>query len=335
MSLKENDIRPSDLDEGKYKALREDLERLASKRDEFVEVDCPACSGKESHKEFEKYGFNFERCLHCQTVFMNPRATPEILDFFYSNSKLYAYWDEFIFPASRKARMEKIFKPRVEYINDLCEKESIEKKTIVEIGSASGMFCEQAIKSNYFERVIGIEPSTAQAATSRDLGLEVIESTIENVTGLDGVADVVVSFETIEHVSSPKSFIRSIANILKPGGLMILSCPNYLGFDILCLGVESESLDAEHINMFNPKSLSLLVENLDFSIIEVSTPGKLDVEIVKNNYLSQKTKFEKSGFLDYIFSQNNVDLLDKFQDFLSANLLSSHMVIAAKKINIF
>ena len=40
MSLKENDIRPSDLDEGKLKALKEDLERLHSKQDKFVLINC-------------------------------------------------------------------------------------------------------------------------------------------------------------------------------------------------------------------------------------------------------------------------------------------------------
>ena len=265
MQLKEHDIRPAELDEGKIKALEEDLERLHANIDDFVEVNCPACSSSSSIFEFEKYGFKFERCTDCQTVYMNPRATPEILDDFYSNSRLYAYWDKYIFPASRSTRMQNIFRPRVEYINDLCKKENIETNLIVEIGSASGMFCEEATKSNHFKRVLGIEPSSDQVETCRQLGLEVIESTIENVKDLDQTADIVVSFETIEHISSPSSFILSARNIFKKEGLMVLTCPNYLGFDILCMGKNSDSLDAEHINMFNPDSLRLLVENSGFS----------------------------------------------------------------------
>ena len=222
MQLKEHDIRPAELDEGKIKALEEDLERLHANIDDFVEVNCPACSSSSSIFEFEKYGFKFERCTDCQTVYMNPRATPEILDDFYSNSRLYAYWDKYIFPASRSTRMQNIFRPRVEYINDLCKKENIEKNLIVEIGSASGMFCEEATKSNHFKRVLGIEPSSDQVETCRQLGLEVIESTIENVKDLDQTADIVVSFETIEHISSPSSFILSARNILKKEGLMVL-----------------------------------------------------------------------------------------------------------------
>ena len=48
MSLKENDIRPSDLDEGKLKALKEDLERLYSKQDnlQFKQNNCDTQYGE-------------------------------------------------------------------------------------------------------------------------------------------------------------------------------------------------------------------------------------------------------------------------------------------------
>ncbi len=60
MSLKENDIRPSDLDEGKLKALKEDLERLYSKQDKFVEVNCPACFSSDSFFEFKNMDSNLK-----------------------------------------------------------------------------------------------------------------------------------------------------------------------------------------------------------------------------------------------------------------------------------
>ena len=53
MQLKEHDIRPAELDEGKIKALEEDLERLHANIDDFVEVNCPACSSSSSIFEFE------------------------------------------------------------------------------------------------------------------------------------------------------------------------------------------------------------------------------------------------------------------------------------------
>ena len=97
MNFEENDIRPKMLDEGKLEALEADLERLHLLREKFISVPCPACeSEKSSHFEFEKFEFLFQRCQECQTVFMNPRATPQILEDFYSGSILYEYWDKYI-----------------------------------------------------------------------------------------------------------------------------------------------------------------------------------------------------------------------------------------------
>lgn len=38
--------------------------------------------------------------------------------------------------------------------------------------------------------------------------------------------DAVVSFETIEHINNPGTFVHEIHRVLKPGGLLIISTPN-------------------------------------------------------------------------------------------------------------
>ena len=76
-------------------------------------------------------------------------------------------------------------------------------------------------------------------------GIDVDEQTVETATRLfggDGVHyqchtaeqlpfedhtfDVVCSFETIEHLDHPELFLQEIRHVLKPGGNIILSCPN-------------------------------------------------------------------------------------------------------------
>ncbi len=38
--------------------------------------------------------------------------------------------------------------------------------------------------------------------------------------------DLIVSFETIEHVQDPELFLHNIRDLLKPGGIVAISCPN-------------------------------------------------------------------------------------------------------------
>ncbi len=42
----------------------------------------------------------------------------------------------------------------------------------------------------------------------------------------DNSVDIFVSFETIEHLSKPEQFLKEIARVLKPSGMLIISTPN-------------------------------------------------------------------------------------------------------------
>jgi ubiquinone/menaquinone biosynthesis C-methylase UbiE len=50
----------------------------------------------------------------------------------------------------------------------------------------------------------------------------------------DGAADLIVSFETIEHIADPKRFVVECYRILAPGGLLIVSTPNRPVYRQLC-----------------------------------------------------------------------------------------------------
>ena len=76
----------------------------------------------------------------------------------------------------------------------------------------------------------------------------------------------------------------------------MLSCPNINGFDNLILKKNSSTIEHEHLNYFNPHSIKKLLKLSSFKILEVSTPGKLDFEIVKNFLSKNKNLIEKNSF---------------------------------------
>lgn len=45
----------------------------------------------------------------------------------------------------------------------------------------------------------------------------------------DNMFDVVISFETIEHIVEYHNFLKEIKRVLKPGGVLLMSTPNYKG----------------------------------------------------------------------------------------------------------
>jgi SAM-dependent methyltransferase len=65
----------------------------------------------------------------------------------------------------------------------------------------------------------------ARAAYASDR-VEFIEGSCERLPLADASIDVTVSFETLEHIRGQEAFIDEIARVLKPGGVLLLSCPN-------------------------------------------------------------------------------------------------------------
>lgn len=44
----------------------------------------------------------------------------------------------------------------------------------------------------------------------------------------DGVADAVITVETIEHLENPRAFMRELVRVARPGGLVLVTTPNQL-----------------------------------------------------------------------------------------------------------
>ncbi len=325
----EHDIRPETLVAEQQRRVARDREKMLSGRASFVRVACPACAADAPVAAFDKDGFHYDRCSTCGTVYTNPRPTPAQLTAYYTTSENYAYWNEVIFPASESVRRERIFRPRVDRLLASCARHGVATGTLLEIGAGFGTFCEELRATGRFGRVVALERTPPLAATCRERGVEVVETPVEAATPTL-LADVVVSFEVIEHSFAPHEFIAAAARWLAPGGLLLLTCPNVRGFDIEVLGALSPAIDFEHLNYFHPASLGHLLEAQGLSVIEHDTPGALDADIVRNRVLAGEAPLD-DPFLRRVLIEDWERLGGPFQRFLSDHGLSSHMWIMAKK----
>jgi 2-polyprenyl-3-methyl-5-hydroxy-6-metoxy-1,4-benzoquinol methylase/ribosomal protein S27E len=330
-SLRETEIRPDELMREQQVRFERDVQRMLARRSEFLSVPCPACSSTDDRTAWTKYGMSYVECSHCETVYISPRPSPEVLRDYYTNSENYEYWNRTIFPASESARREKIFRPRAARAAEICRRHGKTGGVLLEVGAGFGTFCEEMRELNAFSRIVAVEPTPGLAATCRKRGLEVIEQPIENVS-LDFALDVVVSFEVIEHLFDPAQFLRGCHRVLSPGGLLILTCPNIKGFDMMVLRDLAGAVDAEHLNYFHPASLARLLDSCGFKTIESLTPGKLDAELVRKKILSSDFDVAAQPFLRHVLVDEWDRLGQPFQEFLAASGLSSHMWIVAEKI---
>ena len=325
--LRETDIRPDALMAEQARRYAADVAWLLERRDRFVEVPCPACEGTGYEPRWRKYGLDYRRCAACDSVYVSPRPDPGLLDEYYRSSSNYEYWNTVVFPASEDARRERIFRPRAERVVELARRHGAGTGTLVDVGAGYGTFCEEAQRLGAFERVVALEPEPHLAETCRGKGLEVIEAPVEQAAL--GTADVVTSFEVLEHLFSPRAFVEQCARVLRPGGLLMLTCPNVYGFDVATLGELSATVDAEHLNYLHPASLGALLERCGFVVVESQTPGRLDAELVRKKALAGEVELD--AFLRRVLIDEWERVGDAFQDFLAASGLSSNMWLVGRR----
>ena len=325
-------IRPNDLVERQQFYIDQDVAWLLSNTDKFVEVVCPCCGSNKITESFIKNRFFYKSCLDCSTSYMSPRPSEKLLSEFYSKSLNYKFWANEMFPQTEKNRIH-IFEKRVKIAENLLQSFHPLSKSLLEIGPGYGTFCRIFSERNKKFSIKAVEPSHELAIVCRETGIDTVETTIEKFSrNTSEKFDVVVSFEVIEHLFDPLAMLTSIYDILSPNGLVIFSCPNGLGFDVQVLKEKSETIDHEHLNYFNPKSVSKLLKRAGFDLLTIETPGELDISIVRSVWEKGTNIFQNNEFLELYFSSQPRNMDTHFQEFLkNANLSSNMFVVAIKR----
>jgi hypothetical protein len=117
--------------------------------------------------------------------------------------------------------------------------------------------------------------------------------------------------------------------LARPGGLVFLSTLSIDGFDLQTLWDSSSQIfPPHHINFLSVQGFERLFERAGLIDIEVTTPGKLDVDIIRNASLKNPDLLTGQRFLQNIVVDDKLGAL--FQQFLSSNSLSSHAWVIGK-----
>ncbi len=325
--MKEEEIRKRDVLDRYLSLVAKDVEDIFDPS-YFVPIECPACQGKKYINKFNKIGFQYVLCQDCQTLFANPRPNSEMLHNFYTRSASANFWINDFFKPVEESRREKIFKPRAEYIAKFIGNNK--KITVCDIGAGFGLFLEELRKILPYNDYFAIEPSAAMADICKNKKINTEVKSLEQINNMEERFDIISAFELLEHVFSPRMFLEKIYCLLKPNGYLVLTTLNNKGFDIMLLGHKSKSIyPPHHINFFNPYSIQILLKALNFEIVEVSTPGKLDWSIIEG--MINNKEVDLGEFWKEFSKFGSLKAKKELQTWIAANNLSSHMRVIAKK----
>jgi SAM-dependent methyltransferase len=119
-----------------------------------------------------------------------------------------------------------------------------------------------------------VELSAEMAARARanNPGAKVRTGDIQDLEPEGPGYQALICLDVLEHVLSPLTMVENCRELLEPGGLLLLQTPNTRSFRARTQGAKWDMLDpAQHLNLFSPDALRVLLTTVGFDILEMTT----------------------------------------------------------------
>jgi len=132
-------------------------------------------------------------------------------------------------------------------------------KSILDVGCGKGDFVDAALSEGY--NVEGIELSQPAVDIAQGFCLPVAKLDFFSSKIQESSRDAVTMFEVIEHLPDPVAFLRRAEMVVRPGGLIYMTTPNFNSLDRRVLGSKWEAIHREHLTYFTPATLLGAIRN--------------------------------------------------------------------------
>jgi len=235
-------------------------------------VTCPICGpnpGTDLRYNFDP--FRVVTCRNCGLVFLSPRLTEKAIMKLYMDQAYYVSnvagqgYDEYL---EVRPNWIKTFTKRLEQV---MKYQSAGRA--LDIGCGPGFFLEAAQSKGY--DAYGLDPSEYIVKVAQEkFGEHVKLGLIETANYPAESFDLVVAFDTFEHIYHPLEWLEHIRRVLKPGGLIAMTTPDPSSLLARISGRNWVSFKLpEHIFYWSPKTVRRALEK-DWEILEINRAGQ-------------------------------------------------------------
>lgn len=216
------------------------------------------------------------------------------------------------------ARAEAVYQPKLDWIVNTLHMQGVRRPRVLECVTPPGEFTAFLAGS----------PAIADVVVATEA--ELIEAGRHEATGQSRVQAAVL-LESLDRADDPEQLLRGVRQALSPGGLLFVTGLVASGFDMAVLGSRNRYLyPPDRTNCFTLEGLERLLARMGFDLLEMSTPGVLDVEIVLA-HLAHDPSLSLSAFERALLMAND-ETRTAFQTFLQENRLSSFARLVGRRI---
>ncbi len=237
------------------------------------EIPCNLCGSKQHTPFCPENGLGLVKCQQCGLVYVNPRPDPAELyalygeTYFHNNDSGVVGYSNYI---KDEANIRRTSNKRLRLLERF-----IKPGRLLDVGCAVGFFIDEGRKRGW--QVEGMDVSSfAVDYASEHFGLNVRNGTLTELEFENGAYDMVTLWDVIEHVPDPKAYIQRAAELLRQGGVISLATPDVDSIPAKLAGRRwvGYKLSEEHIYYFSIKTLSQMLEEAGFEVLDVRHVGK-------------------------------------------------------------
>ena len=225
---------------------------------------CPGCGGAvfEPVPDTTVGAHHLARCTGCGHVVTRPEPR---------ESELAAlYGDEYYGPEHRR------FKGPLEGVTTLFRRwrgwyiaRRLRPGTVIDIGCGRGLLLDELRRRGW--TVLGTELSDEAAQYAREvLGLPMKVGEFHTLDLPPASADLVIMWQTFEHMREPHAVLRRVYEVLRPGGTAIVSVPNRESWQARVTGPSWHHLDVpRHLHHYGESTLRRMLERHGLRVVRV------------------------------------------------------------------
>ncbi len=233
-------------------------------------INCDLCGKHETTLLFTKDGYKHVRCNSCGLIYVNPRLrySKEYLDNFYAYEEDYDGIIKSLLHRAYSVKRQKIFCAELKKMERYRQ-----SNRILDIGCSFGGFLNEA--KNLGWEAKGIEAVYDVGRYGKELyNLDIFFGTLEEARLAPASFDVIRLNNVIEHIHFPSEFLANVNKLLRKGGLLSISTPNYDSYSVSICGKKWIHFNGQyHIILFTPTTLRKILYKNNFTPVFLNTKG--------------------------------------------------------------
>lgn len=233
---------------------------------------CPLCGGRALRFRWQlarphqtpPRTFRVAACADCGLAVTSPQPSDEELVQYYDR----AFYGAGAFTSSLS---ERVYRQSFDARRSQIERYQTGPGSLLDVGCGDGRFVRYYANRGWDAVGFDFSPSAQAMAHQTNPNVRILGGHLHDHHLPAASFDVITLWQVLEHIRDPVSLLRSLRQLLKPGGLLVAAVPNIESFQSRLAGSRWFGLDVpRHLTHFSPRTLRRTLETAGLRVHRIN-----------------------------------------------------------------